>query len=101
MTYFLLKDKDDNIQLIHTEKTAMGWMKELLKQYKEWLKEAKTRKRFSTDTEARAALGGTKGFIWYLILIDEDCNTCGHDYFEELDVDTGESRTITSNPSLA
>jgi len=101
MTFFLIKDKEGNIQMVHWVIGAMPWMQECLKNYKEWLKEAKTRKHFSTITEENAAKGGVNGFIWYLDLTENSVETYQHDYLEELDFDTGKRKTITTNPSIA
>lgn len=98
MTFFLLKNEEE-IQLVHA-KYAMPWMQELLEDYKEWLVESKNRKKFANVTEAQASQGGVKGFIWYLDLKEESVETFSHDYLEELNIDSGKTRTITTNPDI-
>ncbi len=101
MTFFILKDREGNTQMIKID-GALPYVQKLLKEYNVWLKEAITRTRFSTETEARAAKGGTKGFIWYLILIDEcPVQTFTHEYVETLSIPSGKSTSVTNNPSIA
>jgi hypothetical protein len=94
MTFFLLKDKNGNAHLVRWEKGAMPWMQECLKRYKTWLEEAKTRKQFVNSTESGAAGGGVNGFICFLSLIGEPVQTYWCEDFEELDLETGQRKSI-------